>query len=486
MVCIDNCSLTLSVRVNVRLFPKPRRLRAVTGMSFFVAMISGGMEPLPQPQRVSAVLRSEHIPLTESSPDFRFPRLPPPSRQDLASSATFRVLSGRVDPNSGGIGALYDDRVPRIADEPGANFFFHTGTSGGRVLVDFGEVYPIQSINTYSWHTGSRAPQVYSLFAADGLAAEFQIEPPLDGTPAAYGWQRLGDVDTRPRHGSAGGQHVSSTGKTEGQLGKFRYLLFEVKHTDPQDRFSNTFFSEIDVLRMGEEPKPIVDRSRSDGILRYDTADGRNRFSLDMRQSPELEEWAKTKLVPVIQEWYPKICVLLHTDGFTPPVEFSIVFDADMEGVAHARGSRIFCAVDWFRRNRDGEAVGAVVHELVHVVQNYGMARHIKPNVATTPGWVVEGIADYVRWFVFEPEKRGAEISPRRASQVNYDGNYRISANFLNWVVREVQTDMVQILNTAARQGAYSPEIWVQHTGHALEALNIRWKEFLQKGNSSE
>jgi hypothetical protein len=96
---------------------------------------------------------------------------------------------------------------------------------------------------------------------------------------------------------------------------------------------------------------------------------------------------------------------------------------------ASASGSRINCNIGWFRRNLKGEARGSVVHEMVHVVQQYGRARRNNPNVTRTPGWLVEGIPDYIRWFLFEPETKGAEITQRNVSRTRYDANYRITGS---------------------------------------------------------
>jgi hypothetical protein len=73
--------------------------------------------------------------------------------------------------------------------------------------------------------------------------------------------------------------------------------------------------------------------------------------------------------------------------------------------------------------------VGSIVHEMVHVVQQYGDYRE--------PSWVVEGLPIYIRFYLFEPEVRGADITPRVANRVRYDDSYRITANFLNWVVKQ-------------------------------------------------
>ena len=64
----------------------------------------------------------------------------------------------------------------------------------------------------------------------------------------------------------------------------------------------------------------------------------------------------------------------------------------------------------WFRANLQGEAIGSVVHELVHVVQEYGRARRENPEATRSPGWLVEGLADYIRWFLYEPQSHGADL----------------------------------------------------------------------------
>ena len=83
-----------------------------------------------------------------------------------------------------------------------------------------------------------------------------------------------------------------------------------------------------------------------------------------------------------------------------------------MQGVAAAAGTNIYCGADWFRQNLSGEAKGVAVHELVHVVQQYDRAQRSCPR-PPIPGWVVEGIADYIRWFLYEPETRAQNHSVR-------------------------------------------------------------------------
>jgi hypothetical protein len=113
---------------------------------------------------------------------------------------------------------------------------------------------------------------------------------------------------------------------------------------------------------------------------------------------------------------------------------------------------------------------------LVHIVQSYGRAAVTNPRPAPTPGWVTEGIPDYIRWFVYEPQSKGAEITKGNFGGARYDGSYRISANFLNWVVETHDKEFIRKLNAAAREGIYSYKVWKDSTGKSAVELGDDWK----------
>jgi hypothetical protein len=98
-----------------------------------------------------------------------------------------------------------------------------------------------------------------------------------------------------------------------------------------------------------------------------------------------------------------------------------------------------------------------------------------------TPGWLVEGIADFIRWFLYEPETRGAEITSRTIARARYDAGYRVSGNFLNWVTLTHDKDIVMKLNAAAREGKYDEALWKAATGRTLQELGEQWKADLEK-----
>ena len=412
-----------------------------------------------------------------SGAPFTFTNVPAPVRNDAAAAGRARILSGIVDSNSGGLGVLRDGQSPTEPDQPEANFFFEAGTEGGWLLFDLERVTEVKQVNTFSRHPDVRGPQVYKLFASDGAATGFVERPQKGADLAAGGWKQIATVDTRTKSGPGGGQHGVSISGSDGILGKYRYLLFDISRTESSDDFGNTFYSEIDVIEEGATN--IVSEVAAAPYV-FKSADGYCEFSVDTARAPELKEWASEKLAPVLADWFPKIAAMLPSEGFTPPKQITILIRPG-DGVAAAGGSRITANSTWLKRELNGEAVGALVHEVVHVVQQYG-GRRRDPEAKRPPGWLVEGIPDYIRFFKYEPQNHGADLiwlmGGRRNQTLNYDGMYRISANFLNYVVENYgkDTNLIAKVNAACRQGKYTDEIWRELTGKALTELNDEWK----------
>ncbi len=179
---------------------------------------------------------------------FKFKNVPSPVRDDAAAEAKLTLVDGEIDPNGGDLSALIDGRLPNDEDEPQANFFFRAGTTGGRILIDLGGVIEIAQINTYSWHSNTRGPQLYKLYASDGTDPKFNAQPKRLIDPSTHGWRLIGTISTLPGEGEEGGQYGVSITDASGSLGKYRYLLFDCYPTEFYDNWGNTFYSEIDVL----------------------------------------------------------------------------------------------------------------------------------------------------------------------------------------------------------------------------------------------
>lgn len=207
-----------------------------------------------------------------------------------------------------------------------------------------------------------------------------------------------------------------------------------------------------------DPPAKPADRSTSESA-----ATPKIEITLDTTDAPEMADWAE-KAKKACEDSYPMIVKLLGDEGFKPPTKTKIVFK-HMDGVAHTAGGTITCSAQWFTDHPDD--VGAVIHELCHVVQRYRMKQ--------PPGWVTEGIADYVRWFNFEPENRHPHVrNPRRAK---YTDSYQTTAAFFDWIVKNKDPQFATRLNAAARRGDYKPELFKEFAGSPLDDL---WAEFIK------
>jgi hypothetical protein len=427
---------------------------------------------------------TDHNANDSASAAFKFKKVPSPGRKNSAMGKTLTIVDGERDGNGGDVDKLNDGKLPQEGDQPGENFFFNAGTPGGRLALDLEKVIEIKEINTYSWHPATRGPQVYKLYAADGTAENFKPAP-KGSDPEKSGWKLIATVDTRDKSGDNGGQYGASISDSEGSIGKFRYLLFDVSRTEAEDEFGNTFYSEIEVIdKNATSAAGSTTSEGGEGIKEKVEIDGgKYTVLIDTTAAPDLTDWATNKVIPMVKEWYPKLVAMFPSEGYQAPKEFSIAFIDGRRGVAATGGTRITCSGGWFRSNLEGEALGAVFHEVIHVVQQYGAARRANPDAprgARPPGWLTEGIPDYVRWYKFEPQLHGADITRRNFSRAKYDASYRITANFLNWTSEKYDKDLATKLNAAIREGRYSENLWKDYTGHSVQELDAEWRKELE------
>ena len=420
--------------------------------------------------------------------EFSFDGVSAAAVDDVASTARVSIIAGDADVNAGDVAVLNNGKLPSSSDEPSENFFFGQGNDGGRIVVDFERVVSLKDISTFSWHRGSRGPQVYTLFAAKAKPDTFNAAPVKGIDPTSCGWALVASVDTRPEAkdlnnkdllNEMGGQYGVTISANANELSNVQYLLFDIHQTETADSFGNTFYSEIDAIEIAAPaPKPI--KSTKPKVSEFTAGNGKFRFTIDATLAPDLSDWAVETLTPVIKEWYPQIVDRLPSDGFQAPKLVALKFRNDMGGVpASAGGSNVNLNAPWFRTELQREARGAVVHELVHIVQQYDRASRTARNSVRTPGWIVEGIADYIRWYGYEPQSKGTDIRKEDIGSVQFDSSYRITANFLSWVTINHDNDIVKTLNAAAREGKYDENIWVKRTGKSVVELGALWKQSL-------
>jgi hypothetical protein len=169
-----------------------------------------------------------------------------------------------------------------------------------------------------------------------------------------------------------------------------------------------------------------------------------------------LEVWGGL-LARLADGWWRTITTRLASPGFEPADQITIDFDdIRIPGApALTRGSVIEVdARGLLARLRDPDALAMIAHEMVHVAQRYPHA----------PGWLVEGIADYMRYYVLITD------DPSRAFQAKgatWRGGYQASAGFLDWA-EQGHPGTVTRINAALRAGEDGEALLRETVGQPL------------------
>ncbi|SFS92995.1 basic secretory protein-like protein [Sphingobacterium wenxiniae] len=175
-------------------------------------------------------------------------------------------------------------------------------------------------------------------------------------------------------------------------------------------------------------------------------------------ENPYFSQKYLARLEGVFYQVYPK---LVNDFNENSPRKVTITIDTTYDGVAYAHNGRVVISQGWLEKNP--EDIDVVTHEVMHIVQAY------PPR--SGPGWLVEGIADYVR-DKYGVNNTGANWSlPDLKEGQHYTNSYRIAARFLKWIELNKQKGIVKKLDVALRNKEYSDVIWVDNTKMTLDQL---------------
>ena len=189
--------------------------------------------------------------------------------------------------------------------------------------------------------------------------------------------------------------------------------------------------------------------------------------SIDTTDFPEGKAWAE-QAKKLVEQYFPIVTSWLSTHDYKPPKEIKLVFKKEQRAPAFASGGTITINGKWITDHPDD--LGMVVHELTHVIQAYPPNQH-------KAGWLVEGIADYIRWWRYEPELHAGpgrtRIDPEKAK---WTDSYRTTALFLAWASRKHDMRLVPSLDAALRKADDPLPVFERLTGKKVEEL---WQEFV-------
>lgn len=167
-------------------------------------------------------------------------------------------------------------------------------------------------------------------------------------------------------------------------------------------------------------------------------------------------------LVCTFHTVYPQLVARFNSNA--PQTVYLEVRDIDPP--AYASGNHIVVKRQWMLDNPHDTDI--MVHEGMHVVQSY--------NFGNTPGWLTEGIADFVR-DAYGLSNIGWSLQPYRYGQ-HYTNGYGVTANFLKWVEANYNSNgisRVDQLDQLLRAGQYTDAIWIQWTGYNIHQL---WRAY--------
>ena len=189
------------------------------------------------------------------------------------------------------------------------------------------------------------------------------------------------------------------------------------------------------------------------------------RVDLDASAVPELAGWGQDAK-ELVTQWHPRISHLLASKDYEPTQSVQITLRKSNRGIADTSASRhIRISSGWIEQHP--EDIGLVVHELVHVIQGYGHGAQ---------GWLCEGIADYIRWAIYEGKPQA--WFPVSDQPDGYLQSYQVTGGFLLWLESDRAPGIVKKLNASLRDRQYDASIFEDETGLPLDTL---WTTYVQE-----
>lgn len=164
----------------------------------------------------------------------------------------------------------------------------------------------------------------------------------------------------------------------------------------------------------------------------------------------------------IILKVYPKLVKDFNKNA---RMDITVKIDTSYDGVAYANNGRVTVSSKWLHARPND--LDLMTHEIMHIIQSY-------PNGAG-PGWLTEGIADFVRHkYGVDNVKAGWSLTEFSKNQ-SYKNSYRITARFLVWITQNYDKKFVIKMDKKLRSNTYSPELWKEYTGLNVDQL---WESY--------
>ncbi len=189
----------------------------------------------------------------------------------------------------------------------------------------------------------------------------------------------------------------------------------------------------------------------------------RGKYTLVIiNDQPDFDTTTRQRMIDAFFTVYPQ-----EAKRFNDQTLQRVVFFIDplYKGVAETGNGVARYNPAWLKSHP--EDIDVVTHEVMHIVQDYHQGHN--------PGWLTEGIADYVRYVYGVNNLNGHWTLPDYNPAQNYTNAYRVTARFLLWLEKNYNKDLVDKLDAAMRAGTYQPGLWVRLTGRTVDEL---WSDY--------
>jgi len=183
-----------------------------------------------------------------------------------------------------------------------------------------------------------------------------------------------------------------------------------------------------------------------------------NTPSFFLNEDPNFNPEVKAGLIKTFFLVYPKKVKDLNPKALKT-LEIKIV--TAYIGVAYPINGKITISSKYLRKKPQDFDV--IAHEVMHIVQAY-------PN-NSGPGWLTEGIADYVRYKYGNDNKSAGWSLPDYTASDYYTQSYLVTARFLLWATQKFGADLVVKLDLHLREKTYTSELWIKYTNKTLDEL---------------
>jgi len=196
----------------------------------------------------------------------------------------------------------------------------------------------------------------------------------------------------------------------------------------------------------------------TEGVVSQDSLKKKGYTLVFISKDSAFSDVTKKRMTDAFFTVYPK-----EAKRFNKGVRKRVIFlvDPAYKGVAATSGSIVRYSPKWMADHP--EDIDVVTHEVMHIVQGY-------PRGAG-PGWLTEGIADYVRYTFGVNNEAGKWSLPKYDTSHHYTKSYRITARFLVWLEKNTKKNIVTKLDGAMRSKTYSADLWKELTGKTLDEL---------------